>query len=343
MLLKIHPKPYKAGSESVLQNMLVSKFPAMVLFTQTLVRLDDSEVSLGKDDFDEVLVRFYPGGASPVQLQEAEKHEDTGVERREISVPLRPNTQNLKEVAISLHGSDTTGYSMGEKFNLWFSECFGFPVMLVYLGSNLRPVLGSVGVPATSVQSPSSWFDGLVKSVSGIGGWNKDQDATTPSRITFADCAAYLVVTEESLADVSSRLEEEGPMDITKFRPNIVLSGAPEAWEEDFWGALKIFTRHELEDSDKPTAQLILTANCGRCVSINIDYATGRPGEGESGSILKKLMKDRRVDTGYPWNPIFGRYGFLSGIDNKAQYLRITVGDAVEVAKRLQERDTFGK
>jgi len=51
-------------------------------------------------------------------------------------------------------------------------------------------------------------------------------------------------------------------------------------------------------------------------------------GEGESGKLLKKLMKDRRIDSGNKWSPVFGRYGFPT----KGGEIR--VGDEVVLSKR---------
>ena len=75
---------------------------------------------------------------------------------------------------------------------------------------------------------------------------------------------------------------------------NIVVDGDV-AWDEDFWTELQV---HSGDKQAAAAPRLALTANCGRCRSINIDYDTGRVGEGEAGTLLKKLMKDRRVDAG---------------------------------------------
>lgn len=106
-----------------------------------------------------------------------------------------------------------------------------------------------------------------------------------------------------------------------KFRPNIVVDGT-EAWDEDYWGALH-FTR--------PHLKIVLTSNCSRCTSINVDLDKGRMGEGPSGSLLKKMMRDRRIDEGEKWSPIFGRYGFPTSAGV------LGVGDEVVVCVRNGE------
>lgn len=119
-------------------------------------------------------------------------------------------------------------------------------------------------------------------------------------------------------------------MDIRKFRPNIILADAPAEWDEDYWGQISI----------NSNIDIVLTQNCARCASINVDFATGKPGTGEAGTMLKKLIKDRRVDKGTKFSPVFGRYGFVSG---KGDGKLVRVGDEVRVTKRNKERTTFGK
>ena len=61
---------------------------------------------------------------------------------------------------------------------------------------------------------------------------------------------------------------------------------------------------------------------------------------GEAGTVLKKLMKDRRVDRGARFSPVFGRYSFLGrGFDDE----EIRVGDVVEVVARGVERSVLGE
>lgn len=244
-----------------------------------------------------------------------------------IEIPLEPDTSSLTEVEVIMHRSPTKAYCMDKRYNDWLSARFGFDVILAYLGSNYRKVLMSTShnIGATPGKS---WFS----SVSGIA--NALTGSTTveeqKKQITFADCAPYLVVSERSMDDVHNRLPDGLLMDITKFRPNVIIAGAQDAWEEDYWGEIKI--------NDSVVIECI--HNCNRCKSINIDYETGKPGLSPAGKMLAKLQSDRRVDPGAKYSPIFGRYSFLGG---NSEGQTIKVGDEVVVSKRNDSRTTFGK
>ena len=306
MILKVHREDAANPSATRLENMHIAFFPEMGLFTQEL------EIS-GQDGTTDRVLIYYRGPGE--------------TRSKNFEIPLLPDTSELDIIQVVMHSSPTKAYDMGAQYNRWFSECFGYEVLLAYLGENLRPVLGNLSPNAARGQSvkSNSWLSGIASSIPLLGSTTKESEG-----ITFADVAPFLVVTQESLADVSARLPEGEEMDMTKFRPNIVLSRSPSAWDEDFWGAIKI----------QDDIEITLTQNCVRCVSLNVDYATGKPGTGEAGSILKKLMKDRRVDPGTRYSPIFGRYGFLA---KEAEGRIITLGDEVTVTTRNTERTQFGR
>jgi len=52
------------------------------------------------------------------------------------------------------------------------------------------------------------------------------------------------------------------------------------------------------------------------------------------------MMKDRRVDQGMKYSPVFGRYGFLA---QGEQGGTVKVGDEVNVTRKNEERTTFGE
>lgn len=143
--------------------------------------------------------------------------------------------------------------------------------------------------------------------------------------ITFADCAPIMLTNAVSLAD---------GMKMFVFRPNVVVApdddGAEDvsAFEEDFWAEVVVARKHSI----------VLTANCGRCTSLNVDYKTGQwlPSDQQP---LKRLMRDRRVDPGMKYSPVFGRYGYLPDVPEGG--VEIAVGDRVEVVKRNAERTEF--
>jgi len=88
----------------------------------------------------------------------------------------------------------------------------------------------------------------------------EDEDAV---QVSFADGFPVLVVGQESLDDLNSRLE--APMDMRRFRPNIVVKGF-EAFAEEEW-----------TDVQMGSATLRATTRCGRCImtTINPDDASG--------------------------------------------------------------------
>ncbi|KAF4536934.1 MOSC domain-containing protein [Lasiodiplodia theobromae] len=129
-------------------------------------------------------------------------------------------------------------------------------------------------------------------------------------RLAFNDIAHYLVVTEESNDDVTTRLEDDCKMDIRKFRPNIVVKGASGPFVEDFWGELTF----------ESGILMPLTANCYRCQSITVDYNTGKTAADDRGTVWKKLNKYRRVDQGAKYSPVFGRYGYCFGSSPKDNF-----------------------
>ncbi|KAF2426227.1 MOSC domain-containing protein [Tothia fuscella] len=304
MLAKVLTDDADSDATKKYKNMVISAFPQMSLFHTDIKFPGDGEEGM-------ITITFQP---------------PSGV-RKVIEIPLEPDTSSLAPFDIDLYGSTTEAHVMDARYAQWFFECFGFSVVLVYLGQNLRPVLFS---SLSNAQPPqSSWLSSITSIIPSIG-------AAEPKKeeITFADCAPYLVVTQESCDDISARLLTAETMDITKYRPNIVLSGADEPWEEDYWAEIKV-------GSTDDYITLSLQKNCVRCVSINVDYSTGDFGTGESGKALKLMSKDRRVDASKgksKYSPVFGRYGFLTP---SGQGREIGVGDEVVVTKRNKERTAF--
>lgn len=323
MLFKHNPSASDPANQ--LQRMTVTYFAELGLFTQSLSEAGDGKFTVTYNP---------PPGAER--------------EKTQLGLEFDPDVRALEEMEVDLHGSKTRAMDMGREVNGWFSDCFGWDVICVYMPKgSTRQVLGNLAPKAVADgtkrgDSSTSWFSTLTAYVpeSLKGKEEKEKE----EGITFADCAPYLVVTEESVRDVSSRLPDGAEMDVTKFRPNIVLEGAGEAYEEDFWGAISILPSHAANgdrmDEESSEVEILLTQNCIRCQSLNIDYTNGTYANTQEGAVLKKLMKDRRVDQAKKYSPVFGRYGFLGG-KGEGRGGVVHVGDEVRLSKRNGERTTF--
>lgn len=234
----------------------------------------------------------------------------TPFQQTTIEIPFEPATTDLKQVHIELHKTpEYPAYIMPDEYNKWFSGCFGYHVVLAYLGDGL----------------------GIVRKDEKAEHWISQMKPILPNSldaITFSDGAALLVTSETSVADLDPRLPNGERVVHEKFRPNIVVEGAPAPWDEDFWAELEV---------PRSGSKIVLTSHCARCISINVDLEKGKMGEGESGKLLKKMMRDRRVDPGQKWIPIFGRYGFPVSAGE------LRVGDEIVVSRRNTEQTTWSK
>lgn len=132
---------------------------------------------------------------------------------------------------------------------VWKSEVLADEVGNILLNEALSELMGKV---VTLVHFGPSAERSVIKS-----------QIDFKARFRFADSASFLVVNAASLTDLNSRLKEPVPMN--RFRPNIVIEGAP-AWAEDHWKSLAC-----------GTVKLDFALACGRCQVITQDQLTGIP------------------------------------------------------------------
>ncbi len=100
-------------------------------------------------------------------------------------------------------------------------------------------------------------------------------------QVSFADAYPYLIISEESLADLNQRLPE--PLPMNRFRPNIVVAGSGLAFGEDRLGR---FTLGPVTFSNvKP---------CARCQITTTDQAIAAVGK----EPLRTLATFRRTSQG---------------------------------------------
>lgn len=91
-----------------------------------------------------------------------------------------------------------------------------------------------------------------------------DYAITSTNQVSFADGFPMLLVSQESLDDLNSKLETSLPMN--RFRPNIVVTGC-DAFAEDKWFEIKI-----------GNVQMHVVKPCDRCTITTIDQTTVKRG-----------------------------------------------------------------
>ena len=124
-------------------------------------------------------------------------------------------------------------------------------------------------------------------------------------RVGFADGFPLLVVNQSSLDELNSRLES--PVDMRRFRPNIVVEGGA-AWAEDTWRSVSV-----------GESRLDLVKPCSRCVMTTVNPDTGE--KDSATQPLKTLASYRKTRDGV----IFGQ----NAVHQKPGV--IAVGDKVTV------------
>ncbi|KAK2763428.1 mosc domain-containing protein [Colletotrichum kahawae] len=338
----LHDRTYmlfKVNEDSSLRKLQLSSCPQTALFSQEIVSSTEASSDNNDGTGDTILVKYHI--PSPPLVPRHPLQETT------LSVPLVPDTAALAPIQIDLHGSPAEALRMGDPYDAFFSACLGFPTILVHIGSGRRPVLGTIApdsASSTQTSSSSSLFSSITSSPPSF---SSPSNAQKPW-LTFTDCAPYLITSSSSLTHPSltsfssTTATTTTPSIMPKMRPNIVVHDPSEApFAEDFWAELSLPS-----SSSSPDAKLLLTANCGRCASLNVDYATGRPAAGPEGKLLNALMKERRVDPGHKYAPVFGRYAFLDvgGAADGGTHptgIRVRVGDEVAVTRRNAERTVF--
>ena len=130
-----------------------------------------------------------------------------------------------------------------------------------------------------------------------------DPDHASPGDVvSFADGFPVLISTEASIQAVNAGLER--PVDVRRYRPNIVIEGAP-AFAEDTWRSITI-----------GEARLDLVKPCARCVVVDVDPDRGARAPG----VLVALGETRKRGS----KVLFGQNAIPRSL------ARLRVGDPVE-------------
>ncbi|CAL1545456.1 unnamed protein product [Lymnaea stagnalis] len=202
----------------------------------------------------------------------------------ELRVPLYPELDEHEIIPCRIWKNNVKAQVCGDDAAAWLST---------YLGEEgLRLVVYMPGV--TARQSPTT-------------------NALSSDQVAFPDESPYHLTTEESLADLNKRIEHKSDGDITieNFRPNIVVKGTKEPWDEDTWAELKI----------GKDVRLRVLEPCGRCTLTTVD--PDKLEKRADGEPLKTLRSFRLFPEVNATAPLFAVY---AGLDKGG---RIKIGDPV--------------
>jgi uncharacterized protein YcbX len=198
----------------------------------------------------------------------------------------RPSAETEK---VSVWGSaPMRAGSAGEAAAGWFSAVTGVPSRLVYLAD-----------PAQRHPSP--------------------QFADPADTVTFADAYPMLLTSQDSLADLNALIAggpnaAEGPLVMARFRPSLVVTGAP-PWAEDGWRRLRV-----------GAATFRAVKGCDRCVLTTVNPQTAARGK----EPIATLARHRKWD-GATW------FGMNLIPDTPGAV--ISTGDPVEVLDEAPAAD----
>jgi hypothetical protein len=195
-----------------------------------------------------------------------------------IAVPFEPESSTSQRVRV--WNSVVDALPVSARVDTWLTQYLGEPCRLVYMPDSTR-----------RASNPAYAGDG-------------------ERLVGFADGYAYLITNTASLEDLNRRLAARGhpALPMNRFRPNIVVSGAP-AYAEDGW--------RELALGD---AVLRGAKPCGRCEVTTTDQATGEVRGPEPLATLATYRETSEFGVMFGMNLVTVRPGM------------IRVGDRVETA-----------
>jgi uncharacterized protein len=179
------------------------------------------------------------------------------------------NPEIINEVEVVIWNDTVKAGLMEAHLSDWFSEVFNKDLRLVFMGDSHQRQIDL-------------------------------RYANEGEMVSFADGYPYLIVQSSSLEYFNEKLET--PVEMIRFRPNIVLKGGS-SFEEDDWTQLRI-----------GEVEFKLVKPCSRCKVINID-----PNQLDLNPKVMETLKSFRP-------PTFGMNACLMGNDGK-----IRVGEEANV------------
>lgn len=188
-----------------------------------------------------------------------------------IAIPLNQNEDNLEKV--SVWDSEFHAQTIGNVYNKWFSDRLNKVVKLVKMTAKSKRV-------------------------------KKFSKAPFSSEVSMADGYPFLILGEESLRHLNSKLEKE--VDSNRFRANFIVSSQI-AHEEDLWQKIRI-----------GSAEFLNIKPCARCIMITINQHNANKGAEPLKTLSSYRKQQNKIYFGS--NMILIKEGQIS-IGDKLQFI----------------------
>jgi uncharacterized protein YcbX len=163
---------------------------------------------------------------------------------------IRQDEYSVLGTAVTIWGDICEAFQVSAEADSWFSSFLASPCRLVYMPESTERQVDTD-------YAPRGIFTG------------------------FSDAFPFLLITEGTLAELNSRLGVPVPM--SRFRPNLVISGA-EPFAEDTWRTIRI--GEIIFEVAKP---------CARCVLTTIDQDTAEKGKEPLATLTAYRKQNNRV------------------------------------------------
>lgn len=173
------------------------------------------------------------------------------------------------KLSVNVWSDQVEAFEQGEAWQKFFSDYLGAPVRLVYLPSNATRRIDESYCPKQQF-------------------------------VSFADGFPLLLITDASLLALSEYVDGLDSLDVSRFRPNIVISGVEAAYVEDEWKHVVAQGEGGSSRAESGSNHFLVVKPCSRCVipTINPETAERQP------QVWKALAKTRKFDDG---NVYFGQ------------------------------------
>lgn len=207
-----------------------------------------------------------------------------------LTLDLKPRPPGGKIICCVIDSEETEAIDCGDEAASWFQKFLNKPdVRLVYNDKSLkkRKVIKNTPILKTIRQK---------------------------SNVSFQNVSPFLVLSQESIDDLNSKLPEGTKISVWNFRPNILIEGC-NPYDEDKWSFLKFSSGVEMN----------YLMPCGRCNITTNDPETGIKTNKEPLVTLRKYRTptDKKFKTNFGSGPLFGiRFGLVKPG-------KISVGDDV--------------